>query len=96
MELISNMFCLLLTHTSTHLNALQHQVSYDARARLWVREDRQTGRCGGGGYSSGNSCNTNQARRREKKQREWRGGRWDGEEEKEKGWWWSGGGMRSE
>lgn len=25
-------------HTSTHLSTLQHQVSYDAQARLWVRK----------------------------------------------------------
>ncbi len=34
-------------HTSTHLSTLQHQVSYDARARLWVREadnSREKGR----------------------------------------------------
>lgn len=55
-------------HTSTHLSTLQHQVSYDARARLWVREaDKPKERCGGGQEkkkgSSGNSHDRNRAQR---------------------------------
>lgn len=82
-EVSSNMFCLLLTHTSTHLNSLQHQVSYDARARLWVRKTDKLGGGGVGGWVQlGKFIQQKLGPEKGEEAARSRGGWWDGEEEK--------------